>query len=615
MPILTKTTNQPWWVAASLIATTVLALANIVPRHQAEQSNRAVGIVVETDTVAELAATQELSLGEGLSKLNSALGGGDQPLLILSSNEATVGDLVASGSIEVRRLGSGTVECLGDPVQIGRVVAAWRARYGPDWQEDNWFARPDLLRTLPVGLPQRDIDAAQAGGYRLLARINTPAGASVDYIDSVFGNLEKTGVVDYYLPLGDVTLGAPDKVKEVSEILERHHVRYVAAEFVKTVGDGPLTAKAPGNTIRLHAAQTAELVRMPKSAIVERYVKAARERNIRLLLVRSPETTSERGLDDFANLLRDIRRGLEHEGLQVKPPRPFREPATSPILQALLGLAMIPALAYALIRVLATAFKVPSAVPWTLAAAIGLAVNLSATREYATLAGAILFPILAYFWFFEGRRPAWMSYLGMSAISLAGGLPIAGLLVGVPYMLHLDVFTGVKVAVFLPIFVVAWLTLQKLTDWREAMRQPIVWGTLFTSIFILGVLGFMYLRTGNDNPAAVSGLELKFRDLLDRWLVVRPRTKEFLIGHPALLIGILLWHRNPDAKWKAVAGFLLVVGAIGQTSIVNTMCHLHTPILLSLIRVMVGLGLGCIIGALGWLVVARIVPRPAGDDQ
>lgn len=614
MPISTKT-KQPWWVSASLVATAILAMANIAPRHQAEQSNRAVGIVVEADTVAELAATQGLDFREGLDKLNEALDGAGKPLLILSSNETTVGELLAGGSIEMHRAGFGTVEIVGDPKQVEQIKAAWIARFGSDMHEGRFFSRPDLLRSLPVGLPQRDVGTAQSGGFRILARIGTPPGATLPYIESVFSGLAELGSVDYYLPLGDVALGSPDKVREVSDILERNHIRYVAAEFVKTVGDGPLTAKSPKNAIRLHAAQTAELIRMPRSAIVERYVKAARERNIRLLLVRAPQTTSDHGLDDFAALLRAIRGGLEHEGLQVKPPRPFQEPKTNPILQALLGLAMVPALAYTLLRLAATAANLPGWAAWVAAAGIGIAVNAHATKEYAVLAGAVLLPILAYFWFFDNpARPALASYLGVSAISLTGGLPIAGLLVGVPYMLHLDVFTGVKVAVFLPIFVTAWVVLQRLTDWREAMRQPIVWGTLFTSVFILAVLGFMYMRTGNDNPAAVSGLELKLRDLLDRWLVVRPRTKEFLVGHPALLIGLLLWNRNNGTKWRAVAGFLLVVGAIGQTSIVNTMCHLHTPILLSLTRVAVGLFFGCIIGALGWLLVARFVPRTAGDD-
>jgi hypothetical protein len=209
----------------------------------------------------------------------------------------------------------------------------------------------------------------------------------------------------------------------------------------------------------------------------------------------------------------------------------------------------------------------------------------------------------------------WLSYLGMSAISLVGGLPIAGMLVGLKYMLHVDIFSGVKVAVFLPVFVAAWIVIHKVTDWKETMKQPIVWGSALTSIVVLLGLGFMYMRTGNDNPAAVSGTELKLRDLLDQWLVVRPRTKEFMIGHPALLIGLALWARTVDPKWRAVGGFLLVVGAIGQTSIVNTMCHLHTPIHLSLIRIAIGLLFGSIIGALGWLILRQFVPVSTRDEK
>jgi hypothetical protein len=185
-----------------------------------------------------------------------------------------------------------------------------------------------------------------------------------------------------------------------------------------------------------------------------------------------------------------------------------------------------------------------------------------------------------------------------------------------PYMLGQNIFTGVKVSVFLPIFIVGVLLLGQVFQLKTVMKQPIVWGSALLTILSIGILGFMYLRTGNDNPAAVSGLELQFRDILDRVLGVRPRTKEFMIGHPAMIVGMALFSLGANQDRLKIAGAgLIVVGMIGQTSIVNTLCHLHTPIHLNLLRIGIGILFGCILGGLGWLIVGKSLKQSTGEEN
>jgi hypothetical protein len=54
-----------------------------------------------------------------------------------------------------------------------------------------------------------------------------------------------------------------------------------------------------------------------------------------------------------------------------------------------------------------------------------------------------------------------------------------------------------------------------------------------------------------------------------------------------------------------------LVGAIGQTSIVNTLCHLHTPVEVGVTRIVIGLALGGILGATVWALAGRGARRPA----
>ena len=89
------------------------------------------------------------------------------------------------------------------------------------------------------------------------------------------------------------------------------------------------------------------------------------------------------------------------------------------------------------------------------------------------------------------------------------------------------------------------------------------------------------------------------------------------MGHPLLIValGLYLRHRRaakPDATRGGWVALLLLLGAVGQTSVVNTLCHLHIPVALSLARIGIGLALGAVFGFALWAVVARL-DRLAGS--
>ena len=154
----------------------------------------------------------------------------------------------------------------------------------------------------------------------------------------------------------------------------------------------------------------------------------------------------------------------------------------------------------------------------------------------------------------------------------------------------------------------------KLTSAKDEIKSPITWYAAALGMVVLGALLFMIARTGNDAATGVSDFELRFRNILDQILPVRPRTKEFMIGHPALIIGIgllMVIQRDPSqlkrlGSWATLA---IMVGAMGQTSIVNTMCHLHTPVILSIERIAEGIVIGSIIGLLIWMIVKPWIVR------
>jgi hypothetical protein len=240
-----------------------------------------------------------------------------------------------------------------------------------------------------------------------------------------------------------------------------------------------------------------------------------------------------------------------------------------------------------------------------------LALNVAMAAPVAALISALLFGTCGIS--LVPSIPRAMSgilgaYLRVSLISVAGGLHTAAMLSTSLYMNSLRSFVGVKVALILPVLAVGLVLLTEATKqepetlraWRrrvsralkEALAAQVTWGQALLCLAILVAVALVVVRSGNEAPSAVTGFELKLRSLMDAILPVRPRTKEVFLGHPAIILGLWLRSRG-NSGWASV---FLTVGFVGQTDIINTFCHIHTPISVSLLRVAVGFVLGGVIG-------------------
>jgi hypothetical protein len=146
---------------------------------------------------------------------------------------------------------------------------------------------------------------------------------------------------------------------------------------------------------------------------------------------------------------------------------------------------------------------------------------------------------------------------------------------------------------------------------EQFLRQPVTVAQAVVVLVALGALAFALSRSGNQPVLSPSPLELKFRHLLEAVLAIRPRTKEFLLGYPALMLGLALALRGRRSWLPLVA----VLAALGQVSLLNTYCHFHTPLSVSLLRTFNGLWLGLIVGVAvilvwRWLFDHRPPPVP-----
>jgi hypothetical protein len=209
-----------------------------------------------------------------------------------------------------------------------------------------------------------------------------------------------------------------------------------------------------------------------------------------------------------------------------------------------------------------------------------------------------------------------------SAVTALGIVAVVGLLASQPFMLRANQFLGIKAQHAVPLLIVAFAALvggpalegERWTRYRHRVtaalnriyHEPARFGVLLLGLVALAALVLIVARTGNDAGVGVSATELKTRALLDRILPVRPRTKEFLVGHPFLILGIAWWWRGR----RRLALPCFVVGSIGQVSLLNTFCHIHTPLIVSAWRDLLGLILGVALGGGLFLLIERVAPPP-----
>jgi len=386
-------------------------------------------------------------------------------------------------------------------------------------------------------------------------------------------------------------------------------------------GEEALAARMRPRVVRVFSIGQDELDRMDPETARERFRRAVRERNLRIVYVR-PFHSIPGGVDPVAYNLRYLRAlvaDLRAAGFRLGPAPPLPVPRLPRLL--LYG-AALGALSAGILLCGALTRNTLSPVAALLLVGGGWVVLLGLgqisevwMRKLVALLGAVVFPPLAVHAglprgmpravsggrvLLEAAVRLWLISLG----STAGGFLVAALLTDWPFLLASEVFFGVKIAAVLPLALVLLLGLADRNTpseeppwhrlWR-ALDRPLSLRTAL-ALVLLGSAGLLLvLRTGNVSLPMLS-LEERLRTALEETLVARPRTKEYLVGHPALLLGIAAYLVGAP-RWGLP---LVITGTIGQAGLVNSFAHLHTPVLYTVWRTANGLVLGTLVGMVAW---------------
>jgi len=623
--------------AALLILGLAASLFVAARRIHTESANKAVEIVVDWGEIQDLSASTGKSPVEVLRSLKSA-GAASVAVTELTFKDAMDDGLIVPGAMpnqysldtslveHVRRLNA-FVPVPG-PHAWQRIYVSERGNHatvhvnGPSM---------DYVSRLPLGLPASALAAAQQADMPVVARLVNYPGATPESINRGFDELKSLGIKKVVFQ-GDSILGFKGATKDTAAAFKRTGLCFGRVEFSKQKGEMDLAMRARSNIIVVHSITQAEMPALDEPSIVERFTRGVRERGVRMCYVRMYYSASADVLRDNVNYITRISRSIVKAGYGLKLSRPLEEPRVPSALGILAGIGVAAGamlLLTAIFDLSATATLL-----WALAAIVGcagLAAFGDTGRKAVALLSAMIFPTLAVLWAVrstpEAPKPAPKALAtacgrmaAAIAVAAAGGLLIVGLLSSRDFMLRTNQFMGIKAAHLLPVLVLALLftggIAWKSDTWANQKRKlidhlkqiaanPILLWQAAGMLAVLVLVGMIVARSGNDAGLEVSPLELRFRAILDKVLYVRPRTKEFLIGYPLLLAGIAFALRG-RRQWAAP---LVVVGSIGLVSALNTFCHIHTPLMLSAVRVINGVVVGTVIGMVGYIIVRNLPGR------
>ena len=616
-----------------------------------ERENPSVELVVDWQQVKQLAVDSGIHFQDLLQRLKNAGVTG------VSITEDTIQSLRDSGEIQilasqpgwttiafvnpdaavalrVRKYLEQQVPGLGGPRLKAklpiRVASASKIEVPCDYQQ---------IQNVGVGFPEHDLASIQNAGLDIVGRVSNYAGANANSVSWKLEELRRRGVRVVVFQ-GEEVLGYKGLIPVVSDWLGRGAPVYGSVEFAKQRGDVELSKLLRGHLVRVHSITANEAARMSPGDMVERYVRAAKERNARLCLVRLLPFATENGLSDQIRYLESIRDEMVREGLTPGLAVPY---ASKPIGTRAL---ILPAVGCAAAFFFLLYSLIPLSAVWTwllfalgTAADVGLVMALpDIGRKLLALKAALVFPSLAVLaLYLRLRSEKWGgsvravgAVVVTSLFTFLGAMHIVGLLADRAFMVKSDQFVGIKLAHILPLLGLALVfSLDFVNDGRpwnrlwedvrarskQILCSPILlWQAAFL-VVVSAALLILIVRTGNEAASAVSPLELKLRSLLDQLLIVRPRTKEFLIGHPALFLSVALaplWGRRVSLP-------LLWLGTIGQVSLINTFCHIHTPLSVSLLRAFNGLWTGILLGCVAAFIIVKLARRssasvPSGSD-
>ncbi len=613
----------------------------LMTRHRTEQQLKRVELALDLKDTKELAFVTGEKLPDVLRRFK------EEGVTSIGVAETTLSELLDEGrAVEIQ--GSALPRFKMDERQAGKIKKFAKLKFGSAVfkEKENgeliFFvpSRKELMN-LPLGLPPDTVDSLHELGFSVVPRYENFATLNARDLYKIFVETAESPAQHEtaFVFSGMEVLGFKALLKDVGSQISANHFKYGLVEFGKQKGDAALARFCKPYVVRVHSIQRDEMNEMTIDEAAERFVRAVKERGVRLLYIR-PFLTFGAGVDGVeynAEYVREIKVALQKSGYTFGFAPVLPEVSFSPLFKIFLIAGILSGVFLFLQFFTGETDPKRTGISFVIAlllcSLIWFKLPLLTEKALALLA-AIVFPTLAFFKLYETAKaspvePPQISFLRSMSLflrttffTLCGAFLCAALLTRWEFMMHVDQFAGVKLAHAMPIVFVftlyafemkrkekeerAFYLFRLFDAVKSFLSAPLKIGYAALACVLFGVIMLALLRTGNEPGFGVSPHEMKLRGILEGLLYARPRTKEFLIGHPALLVAFTI-SQTKYARWAFV---FFILGALGQVSLLNTFCHIHTPIAFSLLRAFHGIWVGLCFGAFFHVIVKKVLSFP-----
>lgn len=466
------------------------------------------------------------------------------------------------------------------------------------------------LNEIPIGFSKDEVDMLKEQGFKVYLRIKNFREVSPEYIRYLFDEMDALASDKVLIFEGNEVLGYPSFLDNVAHELKDRGYTMGLVEFAKQVGKESMALKSFPKVILVHSIDANEMLLYDEERATLRYLRAVKERNMRILYFRFFQNLSGNLVGSNVRYISEIIDLVKGSGFELGNPHLFPSYKVPLYASLMIALGTFSATLLLMVRfvLLREGYKIALLALSTLVYLfLYFYVSPYTANTLSALLASVTFPSLGMCMMLRGRMESFpgegvLSYVRRFTVlilypvsfSLIGGVYIGGLLGEPLFMLKLLQFRGVKLSYLLPLLISGiaafYYENRRLKDF---LKEPLSKEEFVVFLALTLAIGIYLVRSGNLPLIKPLSAEKEARDLLEFLLYARPRFKEFFVGYPAMALFIYLSSGGLLYRYRPL---VFMVGAIAPISIINTFCHIHTPFLFSLLRSFNGFWLGWLMG-------------------
>jgi len=610
-----------------IIIAVIFSVLSIIPRYNIENNNKNVELIIDNENLTKLANKIDKSRDNILISLqrNGLTGVAvycDSIKKLISDKDAR---LITGNELERIGLLTSNINPLYQDFSFQKdsafliisdknikkrvlsILPTWSKEYEIKYREKNdkliiYFKKwKDKYLDLAIGFNKKYINNIKNIDLQVVPR---PDNNIKGYNQFEFINKSNFKLLIFS---GSEVLGYKDNLKNTAQIMNNNKIKFGKIEsfIAKQSGSDRIARLLNYNLVRVHSVQQQEMDKYNTKKLIDRYLRAVRERNVRILYLKPfLEGEKDKLLKKNLEFIKMLTAELKAKGFNKAEAEPYQYFNTPVFYLLLISTGIFAGGIFLLEKLLSRRLRLWFWIIMLSFICVEVILitsgNIILLRQLLALGSSIIFPTLAIIIALDkSRSQRWIfSFSQAIGISLLGSLFLVASLSELSFIVKVNQFRGVKLSFILPLLLVSYYYYKKyLCESEDNNIYNLTKSFLETKIKIKHLLllllliigGIIYIgRTGNYPLLPVPAWEIILRDVLEKYLYVRPRFKAFLFGHPFLIMVLALM----GSSKQLITYLFLLLATVGQITILNTFSHTHTALKISLIRFANGIWLG-----------------------